>query len=454
MHAQAHAGATLSFQLSGLNNAKITLGYYIGGKAFRLDSVQLEGTEGIFTFHKADLKPGLFFLSSGKTRLFDFLILSPEDSIHIQGSLAPNVDLVAHNSVENAEYFAFEKERKMIEEKIKAKSQLLSMVDKATKGNETSLEPIQASLKALYQSGDSLAIAFTENHPSSLYAKMLRSVRPPEPPKKIKMMVDEKPNPAYRRWQRAHYFDNTDFKDERLLNNNFWHTFFDGFFARYVTGNPDSLIQAIDEVLVQMPKNGAFYRFAVLRLTQFFEMNEAMGADRVFVHLVDKYQKKKETPWLDIATLERLEYKADSHRPNLTGTLVMNFEMEDENGAKHALYDVEAPMTLLIFFSPLCDHCKEFMPGVYQTYLDYSPKGLKAVTLNTDKQFEYWKKFVKQQGWQWLNLASPDGIDALEKQFAVVNLPLIYLLDKDKKILVKRIRPDKLGEVLSKMKWN
>ena len=453
LYAQTAPRTTLSFQITGLKSPNITLGYYYGGQAYRLDSVQVNLAEGRFYFQKTDLKPGLYFLRAGGARLFDFVLSSASDSFTIRGNMAQLNALTVENSVENEAYFSFETARKDLEEKITAKEQMLDMVGRATKGDKASLEPLQQDLTALYQLGDSLAIAFTRNYPSTLYAKMLGSVRPPESPKKLKPTVNGKPNPAIARWQRVHYFDHTDFNDERLLYNNFWHSFFDGFFARHVVPQPDSLLHAIDEVLAKMPRNGAFYRFAVVRLTQFFEQNEAPGADRIFVHLVDKYQRKDDTPWLDFATLERLHYKADVHRPNLTGSLAINFELPDETGKTQSLYNVEAPVTMLVFYSPLCEHCKEMMPKIYQIYLDYTPKGLKAMALNTDKQHVYWKKFVAQQNWQWIDLASPKGIENLEKQFAAVNLPVIYLLDKDKRIVAKRVQPDKLGETLSRMEW-
>jgi len=453
MKAQTPAFAKLSFQITGLKSPRITLGYYNGGQAYRLDSVQVDPAQGSFSFQKTDLKPGVYFLTVGGSRLFDFVLASPSDSFTIRGNMAHLNALTVENSAENEAYFSFETARKELEEKITAKEQMLDMVGRATKGDKASIEPLQIELTALYQSGDSIAIAFTRNYPSMLYSKMLGAVRPPEPPKKLKPTLNGKPNPAIALWQRKHYFDHTDFEDERLLNNNFWHSFFDGFFARHVVPQPDSLLRAIDEMLSKMPRNGAFYRFAVVRLTQFFEQNEAPGADRIFVHLVDKYQRKDDTPWLDLATLERLHYKADVHRPNLTGSLAINFELPDETGKNQALYHVEAPVTMLVFYSPLCEHCKEMMPKIYQIYLDYTPKGLKAMALNTDKQHVYWKKFVAQQNWQWIDLASPKGIEDLEKQFAAVNLPVIYLLDKDKRIVAKRVQPDKLGEALSRLKW-
>jgi len=444
--AQSPLNAHLSFELRDLPAGYVTLGYYLGGQAFRLDSTLLLTPGQAFQFDKKALKPGLYFLSAGSRRLLDFVVASPADSFLIRGTLAQAEVL---GSEENQAYFLFEQGRKQLEEKILAKTQMLQMVDQATKGQKEAVEPLQTDLEDLYKMGDSLAISFINEYESSLYAQMLRSVRPPIAPEN----VQHSGGSELLFWQRVHYFDHTNFQDERLLHNHFWHTFFDGYFAQFVTPHPDSLLQSISEVLAKMPRNGLFYQFTVLRLTRFFEQNNAPGADRVFVYLVEKHLPKDRTPWLDLATLERLHYKADAHRPNLTGSLALNFELPDENGQVHFLYEVQAPITMLVFYSPLCDHCKEVMPKIYQTHLDYGPKGLKTVAVNTDQQHVYWKKMVGQQSWNWLNLASPEGIEALEKQYSAVNLPVIYLLDRDKRILAKRVSAEQLGEMLSRMPW-
>lgn len=444
--AQSPLNAHLSFELRDLPAGYVTLGYYLGGQAFRLDSTLLLTPGQAFQFDKKALKPGLYFLSAGSRRLLDFVVASPADSFLIRGTLAQAEVL---GSEENQAYFLFEQGRKQLEEKILAKTQMLQMVEQATKGQKEAVEPLQTDLEDLYKMGDSLAISFINEYESSLYAQMLRSVRPPIAPEN----VQHSGGSELLFWQRVHYFDHTNFQDERLLHNHFWHTFFDGYFVQFVTPHPDSLLQSISEVLAKMPRNGLFYQFTVLRLTRFFEQNNAPGADRVFVYLVEKHLPKDRTPWLDLATLERLHYKADAHRPNLTGSLALNFELPDENGQVHSLYEVQAPITMLVFYSPLCDHCKEVMPKIYQTHLDYGPKGLKTVAVNTDQQHVYWKKMVGQQSWNWLNLASPGGIEALEKQYSAVNLPVIYLLDRDKRILAKRVSAEQLGEMLSRMPW-
>ncbi len=439
------------FQVSHLKSPDVVIGFYKGGKAFRLDSVQVDTISGSFRLQKEGLQPGIYFCQANTGRLFDFIVPAPGSSFSIQANMAALDSVSSPDSPENEALFRFEQQRSAIERSFEAKKAMRNLVAQATKNDAEALKPYDTELQALLLQTDSLALGYIKKYPQHLFARMLQAVRPPEPPVSLKPMLKTgKPNPDYARWQRLHYWDNTDFRDEALLGNTFWQVFFDNFFARHVTPKPDSIIRAIDEVLAKTPRGGAFFQFIVLRITQFYEQNDAPGADRVFVHMVDKYQRKAETPWLDIATLERLAYKADAHRPNLTGSLALNFSMPDETGKPVELYQIEAPMTMLVFYSPLCAHCMEVMPNIYQVYLDYQPKRLAAIAINTDNQAEYWKKFIGQQGWAWYDVDDHQAMEQLEKQYSAYNLPVIYLLDKDKRILAKKVKPGDLGAALGR----
>lgn len=450
---QAFAQKTfLHARIQGLKTPFVILGNYDGGKAFRLDSIGVDTMTGVFFVEKEKLAPGVYFCTSTKGKLFDFLVPNPADSIDIRGNLANIDSLWSRNSPENEAFFRFEQYRKSLENQIETKKSMRNMIGQATHNDPAAVKPINADLDALYLAMDSLALGYVKKYPGHLFSKMLRSVRPPEPPPALKpLLKNGAPNPNYARWQRQHYWDNTDFRDESLLRNTFWNVYFDNFFSRHVTTQVDSMLTAIDEVLAKTPRNGAYYRFIVSRISQYYEQNEAPGADRIFVHMVDKYLKKEDTPWIDKATLERLAYKADVHRPNLTGSLAVNFTMPDEMGNPVELYGINAPMTVLIFYSPLCSHCMEVMPNIYQTWLEYKPKGIAAIAVADDDQPEYWRKFVKQQNWEWLDVADPKIMVQLDKQYGSFNLPVIYLLDKDKRILAKRIKPNELGAVLGNM---
>ena len=440
--AQTSAQAKIQFQISYLKSPSAIIGYYYAGDMYRRDSVSVDTLTGRFQLTQPSLTPGLYFVGAGGTRLFDFVVASPTDSFSVRGSMARLDSLMAEGSAENSAFFQFERKRKAIEALMAAKRSLYEMVQRATQNDPEALQPLRQEMQKLIQDVDALGRDFQRQHPTHLYARMLRSIEVPEAPQKVKTSKNAK---AGLIWAQTHYFDNTNWRDSTLLRNNMWPVFFGNFFNRLIAPQADSIIAAADHVLKKMPKNGPFYRFAVLNLTSNFEQSAFPAADRIFVHMVDFYQKKDDTPWLDAATLLRLEYKAEVHRPTLTGTLAPALQLPDDADKMVSLHSIEAPMTMLVFYSPLCEHCQKSMPGIYQTWLDYRKTGLQAIAVNTDDQHQHWKQFVAQQGWEWIDLADTAGKnEAMEKNYGTFNLPVIYILDKDKKVLRKRVVPEHL----------
>lgn len=441
--------SNIHFAISGLNSPYVMVGYFFGGKAYKLDSIGTQGKE-TFDFRKESLNPGLYFCADVHGKLLDFIVPANPFSCNISGNMARPDSFYSKDSPENEAYFRFEQNRKSLENRIDTKKTVLNMMAKASKNDSSLVIPVQKDLDALFLEMDSMVMDYVQQHPDHLYARMLRAAHPADPPAGIpQLLKNGAENPAFIAWQSNHYWDNTDFREEVLLRNNFWQVYFDNFYARFVASQADSIIRATDQILAKMPRNGAFYRFTVMRIAQYYEMNDIPGSDRIFVHIADKYLAKDNTPWLDQATLERIAYRADVNRSNLTGSMAVNFTMQDETGKDVELYQIKAPLTLLIFYSPLCSHCMELMPKIYQTWLDFSPTGIAALAITTDEQVDYWKKFVNQQNWQWYDVCNTKVMEQLDKQYNVSNLPLIYLLDKNKIILAKRVKPSELGDVMA-----
>lgn len=448
--AQNTAAAQIQFHISGLKTPSAILGYYYAGEMYRLDSVAVDTATGHFRFSPPYLIPGVYFVASAGNLLFDFLVSSPSESFTVRGSMARRDSLQAEGSAENAAFFTFERKRKALEAKMEAKRSMFEVVQRATKNDPEALKPLREEMQKLVREVDALGRDFQRKHPGNLYSRMLRSIEVPDMPQQMRASPNKK---AQAWWTKRHYFDHTNWKDTSLLRNAMWPVFFDNYFNRLTEPVADSIIASADRVLKKIPKNGPFYRFAVVTLTSNFEQSEFVGADRIFVHMMDVYHKKGQTPWVDSVTLMRLQYKADVHRPNLTGKVAPALELPDDTGRPTSLHRIEAPMTLLIFYSPLCDHCQKSMPSIYQTWLDYRQTGLQAVAVNTDEEHKHWQKFVAQQGWEWIDLADPAGKNlTMEKNYAPFNLPAIYILDKNKKILRKRVAPERLGEVLGELR--
>jgi len=48
----------------------------------------------------------------------------------------------------------------------------------------------------------------------------------------------------------------------------------------------------------------------------------------------------------------------------------------------------------------------------------------------------------------WINVYDPDGSSKIEEKYDLYALPMIYLFDKDKKVVYKDISVVKLGNIL------
>ncbi len=93
-----------------------------------------------------------------------------------------------------------------------------------------------------------------KDHPTTLYAKLLRSMREPElskdGPRDAKgVLIDSA-------WQwreyKAKYWDNVDLTDDRLIRTPIFHNKLSYYYTKVIIQNPDTLIRDGDELLSRM----------------------------------------------------------------------------------------------------------------------------------------------------------------------------------------------------------
>lgn len=442
---------TLVITMKGIKSTKAYWGNYFSGRYYFVDSCQVDTLSGKMSFIQTNIQKGLYFVSVKEGKLFDFVLDQPGKRYVFKGNMAHQDSLRVENSPENKAYLTFEAKRRAKLATIQKQQDWYDMLRRAT-NDPKAIKDMENKINRQRLGLDSIAEQQIKKYPTHWYSKMLAASRVPKPPKNLNPTVQGRLSAGYLAWVRRHYWDNTDLRDSTLLRSDVWPRFFNEFFVRWVHPIPDSATADIDRLLAKAPKNGALYRYIVLELTKGYEMSERPGADRMFVHMVDRYQRKNETPWLDFVTLENLSAKAELFRPNLTGNPAppLNGLLDDGNNPV-SLQSIEAPFLLLIFYSPLCHHCMDVMPDVYKTWQKFAPKGLKALAVSSDDQYPYWKNFIEKQQWDWIDAADPSRKTEFIAPFLAYNLPVLYLLDKDKKIVWKRLPIEQLEETLGKV---
>ncbi len=148
------------------------------------------------------------------------------------------------------------------------------------------------------------------------------------------------------------------------------------------------------------------------------------------------------------------EYDASMCSLNKTGTKAADFSFKDINGKIHTLYGVKADYILLFFSNPGCPNCKEITDMIEQSkdVSEMEDTGrLKVVNIYIDQEIDKWKAFAAEYPKEWVCGYDHNYIIRTDLTYNVRAIPSLYLLDKDKKVLLKDAPQDKVFEMLEKL---
>jgi hypothetical protein len=95
---------------------------------------------------------------------------------------------------------------------------------------------------------------------------------------------------------------------------------------------------------------------------------------------------------------------------------------------------------------------------MHNLYLKYKEYGFEVFAVGTEFENKEWKKYISEHDLTWINISdnadNPNNIKDYPLNFRanydVFSTPKIYLLDKDKKIVAKRIENEQLDDYLSR----
>jgi thiol-disulfide isomerase/thioredoxin len=264
---------------------------------------------------------------------------------------------------------------------------------------------------------------------------------------------------------KAHYWDGVTFMDERVIRTPFFLPKLERYYDEVIPQNSDSIIKDIDYKLLLARSCQPMYRFMLNWLTDKYINPKIMGQDAVFVHLFEKYHSKGLTSWLNEKQMETISRRAYMQMSNLIGVKAADLDMVDSTGKKIPLYSVNADYTIVVFWDPTCGHCKEEIPRIDSIYrATWKAKGLKvySVLSDNDKKTE-WVNYLKEKKLgDWVNVYETKAMEkaitdanqpSFRQLYDVIQTPTILLLDKEKRIIAKKLGWSQINDLL-KTKWN
>lgn len=125
---------------------------------------------------------------------------------------------------------------------------------------------------------------------------------------------------------------------------------------------------------------------------------------------------------------------------NKTGTKAADFRFSERNGKTRRLYDVKADNIILFFSNPGCKACLDIintlksMPVVAE---GIASGRLAVLNIYIDEDLKAWREYMPIYPEEWINGYDPDYVIRTDVLYNVRAIPSLYLLDKDKKVIMK-----------------
>ena len=302
-----------------------------------------------------------------------------------------------------------------------------------------------------------------KNHPTSMMTTCLNAMKEPEILfKKPLTRQDSLDNYNY---YRLHYWDGVTFMDSRVIRTPFFLPKLERYYREVLPQAPDTIIKDLDYKLLLARSSPEMFKFLLNWFTDEYINPKYMGQDAIFVHLFEKYHSKGVSYWLNEKQMEAVSRRAYMQMSNLIGVTAANLEMVDTTGKPSSLFNLNAEYTLVIFWDPTCGHCKEEVPRIDSIYrATWKAKGVRiySVLSDNDKKKEFVEYIKEHKIGDWTNVYETKEMEKIiadakrpgfKQLYDVIQTPTLFLLDKEKRIIGKKLGFEQLNDFL-KTKWS
>lgn len=455
VYSQANAsGYKIKTQISGLKDTTLLLGHHFGKKKFVVDTINLD-SKGIGTFQGDSLLNGGIYLVILPSMNYFEILLDKDQVFEVKTDTANLLkNLEFKGSDDNAKFqeyqnFMVEKQKKSgeLREELKA----LSEKEKSEKEKEKLKEQLRTIDKEINEYWDKVI----NDQPESLLASILKAMREveiPDAPKDENGVVTD--SSFQFRYYQKHFFDNVNFGDPRLLRTPILESKIDAYFKKAVPPIPDSITVGIDAVVKLSRQNKEVHKYAIQYLFNQYNDNKIMGMDRVFVHIAEQYYLSGEAEWAkdDSSFMAKVNERVFKLKPNLIGETAPDLRLYNDGNKIQSIHSIEADYLVMYFFEPSCGHCKKIIPQFHELYQKMDKSKVKVALIYTQVEPEEWKEFIEKHELQdFINLYDPYQLSNFRNLYDIYSTPTPYILDKDKKIIAKRIGPDVIVDFVEKM---
>lgn len=232
----------------------------------------------------------------------------------------------------------------------------------------------------------------------------------------------------------AHYWDAMDFSNRRLCSDT---AFMEQNFANYVAilGMTERSIadSAIMQLVGRVSEDSVAFNMLASTAEKYLdEPNSPMRNEELYTCFLKYFVGSSAA---SEAEKLRYEYRRAEAMKNRRGTRAADFEFVDRDGGSARLSEAvgESEVTLLVFYDPDCERCKEIISGVANVAL---PEGVGILAIDAEGDRSRWDETKMSMPKDWrVGFATTPILD--EELYSLPASPTLYLLDRRSMVIMK-----------------
>ncbi|MBK8442904.1 MAG: DUF5106 domain-containing protein [Sphingobacteriales bacterium] len=442
-------GYEIKVAVRGLKDTTVLLGYHFGEKQYVKDTIRLSAKgEGVFKGETA-LDGGMYLIITPNKKYFEIIVDDHEQHFSVTTDTS---DFVKNTQFKNSpgndlfyEDLRFIKQKQEQSEKINAQ-----IKEKETAKDSITVKKLKEQLTAIDNEVKEERLALRKKCPDCFFSKVLYTIEGPEIPVDLKEKWKNDSNARFY-YERAHFFDNVDFSDTRLLRTSLIHQKINTYLDKMVAQTSDSLLSHVDMIIEKSKPTEKMFQYVLGTLLNKYFSSQIMGLDAVYVHISDTYYSTKQATWLSDTDLFKITDKANKLRFNLLGKPAPNMILQDDKGNMVNMYGLQYDYLLLWFWDPDCGHCKKQTPHLVAAFDTLQATyNIQVLSVCVEQEMDKWAQYLKENPNSWINVADPKFKSNFREQYDISGTPRLFILDKDKKIIGKRLNPEQLVEFLER----
>lgn len=431
-------GCHIEIKAPGQEGKYIHLAKYNQGNVYTVDSIMLtQQSQAIFNFENK-LPVGQYLLYIRPHVQIEILLGVDQQNVRIKLDAENLSNSKVEGSLDTELFWSYIAQMNVLNERIQKINELLGKSEDIAHANKLEKERNNAEQEILKYMRSQ-----TKEYENEWFGAFLKGSMP------IEYFADAPGVDA--QYIRSHYFDNISFTDSRLWNTNYFPQKIDDYLYRVLPQIPDTVAYEASRLVAKTRTDSICFKETLSWILNNSVKSNYMGMENVWAKLAEDYIVGNDISWISKEQAANIRSLYEALKYNRIGMKAHNLRMATIEGDTINTNEIQAEYTVLYFYNPTCGHCAHTTPLLRDNiYKKYKNKNLRIVAIDIDANYDAWKNYITTNNLsEWINCSDPNYKSAYWMYYDTSAVPMIYVLDKNKRIIARKIDSENLEKLLN-----